>query len=277
MWVKALSSILSYLLMGIGLTAAAICNNNANFTTSSTYGKNRELLLASLPLNVFAKGGFFTASTGQNSDIVYALAMCRGDYPPDVCYICLNSTIYDLIANCPNQKEALSWGVGSPCMARYANRPFLGILELEPMDSGYNTARITSNITEFDEIWDGLMDRVVIKASDGTSSLKFATGEANISVLEKIYALMQCTPDLSHEDCDTCLWQTANYYVRYWHGYGGGYVQSPNCWFRWDLYPFYTSDPSTSADLPPSTPGTSLPIITSADLLAFLLKQEKLA
>ncbi|GMI72762.1 cysteine-rich RLK (RECEPTOR-like protein kinase) 30 [Hibiscus trionum] len=203
MWVKALSSILSYLLMGTSLvTAAPICYDTGNFTTSITYGNNRDLVLASLPPNVSAKGGFFTASVGQNSDKVYALA----------------------IASCPNQKEAFSWGDDGPCIARYANCPFLGILELEPTDAGYNMANLTLNLTEFDT----------------------------------------CTPDLSHDDCDTCLWQTANYYDRCCHGYQGGYVQSPNCWFRWELYPFYASNAATTdlPSYPPSTPGSSPPIIT---------------
>ncbi|KAH1056189.1 hypothetical protein J1N35_034254 [Gossypium stocksii] len=54
-------------------------------------------------------------------------------------------TLLDLIASCPNRKEALSWGADPPCLARYANRPFFGILGLQPTDAGYNTADITSN------------------------------------------------------------------------------------------------------------------------------------
>ncbi|KAK9014390.1 hypothetical protein V6N11_005548 [Hibiscus sabdariffa] len=262
MWVKALSSIFSFLLIGISLVDANLrCYATGNFTRNSTYGRNRDLLLASLLPNVSAKGGFYTDSVGQNSSQVYALGMCRGDSTPDGCYRCLNSSFHDLIASCPNQKEALSWGGDPPCIARYANRPFFGILELEPTDAGYNTADITSNLTEFDTVWESLMDRVVRKASNGTSSLKYATGEADFTVFQNIYALMQCTPDLSNKDCDTCLRASVSKYESCCHGKQGGYVQKPNCWFRWDLYPFYVSNAATTAPSlsPPPPPATASP------------------
>ncbi|KAK5825682.1 hypothetical protein PVK06_020540 [Gossypium arboreum] len=252
MWVtlKALSSFFSSLLMGICLVDAAPtpkCNDTGNFITNSTYGKNRDLILASLPSNVSAKSGFFTASIGQNSDNVYALGVCRGYSTPDDCYRCVNSSTHDLIVSCDNQKEALLWASELKCFIRYANRPFFGILEVEPTDAGYNTASITSNLTQFDTIWESLMDRVVRKASSGSSTLKYATGEADFTTFRTMHTLMQCTPDLSHKDCDSCLRQSVSNYESCCHGKQGGYVQKPNCWFRWDLYPFYISNASTTA------------------------------
>ncbi|MBA0880823.1 hypothetical protein Goshw_003673 [Gossypium schwendimanii] len=255
MWVKftALSSILSHLLLSISLVEAFIrCYDTGNFTINSTYGKNRDLILASLPSNVSAKGGFFTANVGQNAYKVYALGMCRGDSSRDDCYKCVNSTIHDLIANCPNQKEALSWE-GQPCHVHYADRLFYGTLEeLGIPEAGYNTGDIKSNLTEFDTVWESLMDTVVRNASNGSSTLKYATGETDFTVFQKIYALMQCTPNLSHEDCDSCLRQSVSNYESCCHGKQGGYVTRPNCFFRWDLYPFYsttTPSPSPSPDI----------------------------
>ncbi|MBA0828528.1 hypothetical protein Goarm_013200 [Gossypium armourianum] len=69
---------------------------------------------------------------------------------------------------------------------------------------------------------------------------------------------MQCTPDLSHKDCDSCLRQSVSYYESCCRGKQGGYVQKPNCWFRWDLYPFYISNASTTApSLSPPLPVNS--------------------
>ncbi|MFQ6644222.1 hypothetical protein Gotur_017915, partial [Gossypium turneri] len=148
-----------------------------------------------------------------------------------------------------------------PCLARYANRPFFGILELQPTDAGYNTADITSNLTQFDTIWESLMDIVVSKASSG-SSTKYATGEADITVFQTIYALMQCTPDLSHKDCDSCLRQSVSNYESCCRGKQGGYVQKPNCWFRWDLYPFFTRNASTAVTPSLSPPSLSPPSLS---------------
>ncbi|MBA0672143.1 hypothetical protein Goklo_029194, partial [Gossypium klotzschianum] len=265
MWVtlKALSSFLSYLLIGICLvdaTPTPKCNDTGDFTLNSTYGKNRDLILASLLPNVSANGGFFTASIGQNSDKVYTLGVCRGDSTPDDCYRCVNYSTHDLIVSCHNQKEALLWASELKCFLRYANRPFFGILELQPTDSGYNTVDITFNLTQFDTIWESLMDRVVSKASSW-SSTKYATGEADFTAFQTIYALMQCTPNLSHKDCDSCLRQFVSNYESCCHGKQGGYVQKPNCWFRWDLYPFYKRNASTAASLsPPPSPASPPPL-----------------
>ncbi|KAK8475276.1 hypothetical protein V6N11_005550 [Hibiscus sabdariffa] len=257
------SAILSYLLIGITLVDTAsgqeiICYDTGNFSVNSTYGKNRDLVLASLPTNASSKGGFVTASIGQNSDKVYALGMCRGDLTPDQCYTCLNFSIHNLTASCPNQIEASVWA-GKPCRVHYANYSFFGTLKLEPTDAaGYNGADITSNLTEFDTVWESLMDRVVRKASSGNSSHKYATGEAEFTVFQNIYALMQCTPDLSNKGCDTCLRASVSNYESCCYGKRGGYVQKPSCWFIWDLYPFYVSNASTNVpSLSPSPPPAS--------------------
>ncbi|GMJ14615.1 cysteine-rich RLK (RECEPTOR-like protein kinase) 14 [Hibiscus trionum] len=269
MWVKlkavSLSSILSFLLMGVSLVAAAPrCYDTGNFTANSTYAENRDLVLASLPHNVSASGGLFNATIGQNSDKVYALGMCIEGDTSDRCTRCLNFTINDLIASCPNQKEALSWGADLLCLVRYANRSFYGILELDPVEAGFNTGDITSNLTQFDMVWTSLMDSVVRKASNGSSSLKYATGEADLPPFRKIYALMQCTPDLSDKDCDTCLRQSAAHYENCCRGKQGGYVRRPNCYFRWDLYPFYVPNASTTAYLSPP-PSPASPPLQSLD------------
>ncbi|OMO91984.1 hypothetical protein COLO4_17974 [Corchorus olitorius] len=171
----------------------------------------------------------------------------------------IGASIPPCISSCPNQKEAISWGVGAPCIARYADRLIFGVLELEPTDAGYNTGDVPSavNLTQFDLVWESLMDSVVKKASMGSSTLKYATGEADAATFLKIYALMQCTPDLSQENCDLCLRQSAIYYQGCCHGKQGGYVQKPNCLFRWDLYPFYVANASTSATAPSLSPPLS--------------------
>ncbi|XVF27711.1 hypothetical protein REPUB_Repub14bG0132000 [Reevesia pubescens] len=250
MWVKALVSIFSHLLIGIiSLATAQNCYDTGNFTTNSTYGKNRDLILASLPASVSANGGFFNATIGQGSNKVYALGMCSGDSTSDDCYGNLNFTVNNLIAYCPNQKEAVSWGGG---LVRYADHEFFGTLALHPTNELYNTGDIKSDLTKFDTIWESLMVSVVRNASMGSSRLKYATGEANLTEFQKIYSQMQCTPDLSPKDCDSCLRELVSSYQTCCHGKQGGVVQKPSCWFRWDLYPFYVSNPATTA--PSSSP-----------------------
>ncbi|KAK3188244.1 hypothetical protein Dsin_027805 [Dipteronia sinensis] len=256
---------LSFMLISIGLSIGQTCYGTGNFTANSTYGRNRDLILSSLA-SINATGGFYNATIGQDSDKVYALALCRGDYSSaEECSNCVNVTSHLIMTLCPNQKEAYLWG-RLPCFVRYSNRSFYGVLELNPNERLYNTGDIRSNLTEFNQIWENLMDGLVRKAS----RLKFATGEANLTYFQRIYALMQCTPDLSQTDCDVCLRQYVVEYQNCCRGKQGGVVQGPNCNSRWDLYPFYTSTATPDAPppslLPDAPPPSTLPPPTTSTI-----------
>ncbi|XVF27797.1 hypothetical protein REPUB_Repub14bG0139900 [Reevesia pubescens] len=94
----------------------------------------------------------------------------------------------------------------------------------------------------------------------GSSRLKYATGEADLTAFQKIFSLMQCTPNLSQKDCESCLRELVISYQTCCHGKQGGAAKNPNCWFRWDLYPFYVSNPTTTApSLSPPPPPASPP------------------
>uniref|UniRef100_A0A6N2NF75 Cysteine-rich receptor-like protein kinase n=1 Tax=Salix viminalis TaxID=40686 RepID=A0A6N2NF75_SALVM len=223
-----------------------------------TYANNRDLLLSSLASNVTADGGFYSTTTGQYNDTVYALVLCISDPSAEDCASCVDSAIQELIVACPSQKEAITWGGDPvPCIVRYANRPILGTMELSPTDSGYNTGYLKSNLTDFDHIWTSLMTETVARASMNSSRLKMAAGVAKLTSSEKIYVLMQCTPDISQSDCSDCLQNTVTEFRRCCFGRQGGYVQKPNCFLRWDLFPFYqvfSESPGPPPDFITSSP-----------------------
>ncbi|XP_065865642.1 cysteine-rich receptor-like protein kinase 44 [Euphorbia lathyris] len=234
------------------------CNYTSNFTINSTYAKNRDLLLSSLPYNVSQNTSvanfFYSTSIGQGSDKVYGKAICQADYTPQECFDSLNDSIGNLSTNCPNQKEGVSvsyFGI------QYSNRPVNGVVLLEPTRAGINPNDLNSeNEVEFYEIWGNLMEKVGEKASM-EEVVKYATGEVNSTSNQTIYVRMQCFPDLDQRSCRYCLTQAVNYYEGCCHGKVGGFVRKPSCWFRWDLYPFYTftgfsTAPSPSPLLPPS-------------------------
>ncbi|KAJ4703239.1 putative Kinase [Melia azedarach] len=199
-----------FLLVNIFVTKGQQCYSTGNFTNSSSYGSHRNFILSSLVSNASENGGFTTATFGQDPDTVYALALCRGDTSSKSCADCVNATAQHIMNNCPNQKEAYSWEGGG-------RDPFCF----------------------FDNIWESLMERMVKKVSTGTCMPKFATDEANFTNFQKIYTVMQCTPDISQSDCESCLQRSVADYQNCCHGKQGGVVMRPNCFFRWDLYPFY--------------------------------------
>ncbi|XP_038678982.1 putative receptor-like protein kinase At4g00960 isoform X2 [Tripterygium wilfordii] len=236
--------------ISIGFATASRCGYTGNFTSNSTYANNRYQILSSLAPNVSANGGFFNNSIGQEPYKVYALGLCRGDAAPEYCFDCISSTSQQLMAECPNQKEATLWALKGQCLVRYANRSFFGILELDPMD--YGDIINSSNITEFDQKWDDLMARVIDRASSGSSRIKYATEEVRLTQFQDIHALMQCTPDLSQSDCRSCLRENVVSFKSYCHGKHGCSVQRPNCYLRSDLSPFYNASASPPAPPPPS-------------------------
>ncbi|TYG65068.1 hypothetical protein ES288_D06G155400v1 [Gossypium darwinii] len=245
MWINVLVFLLTHLLTGMSIifNQDYVCiTESGSFTTNSTYGKNLDHILDSLPDSVSKSGGFFTATAGQDSSTAYALGLCSGDLNPHDCYGLVKSAVRDLRDKCPDQKEAISWSGDPACIIRYANRPFFGILELEPTTAGTITHDIGSNLSRFDMIWESLTDRLVRNASNGTSSRKYATGEALFTVSQNIDAQMQCTPDISQEECDSCLLAAKSSFKACCHGKQGGYVQKPNCMFTFDLIPTITQD-----------------------------------
>lgn len=250
----------------IGVTNAAVCFDTGNFTAGSAYGRNRERALSSLPSNVIAKGGFYNTSIGQEPDTVYALALCRGGYDVNDCFSCVNMTVQDILTTCPNQKEAYTWAGESPCLVRCADHAFFGSRTLDRMVAVYNTGNITSNLTEFDQIWESLASRLARKASMDSSGLKYGIEQADLPTLQTIYALMQCSPDLSQADCNYCLRDSAGQYKKCCHGKQGGVVFRPSCFFRWDLYPFAKAFnvAATPDSPPPSSPSHTSPNSTTS-------------
>ncbi|MBA0747945.1 hypothetical protein Gogos_004806 [Gossypium gossypioides] len=137
------------------------------------------------------------------------------------------------------------------------------MLELYATTFVHNNRNITSNLPQFDTIWESLMDSVVTKASNGSSTLKYATRKVNFTASKTIYALTQCNPKLAHNDCDSCLRELASFYKVCCHQKQGARIQNPNCWLGWDLHGFYVPNPATTALSlsPPLALGTPLTII----------------
>ncbi|XVE67738.1 hypothetical protein DITRI_Ditri09bG0012600 [Diplodiscus trichospermus] len=216
LYVQNLAFLFCCIFLCINLSSAALlkCYDTGNFTSNSTYGNNLDLIMSSLSDNVSRNGGFYMATIGQGLNRVHALALCRGDASSGACSSCISLRIRRIKASCPNQKEAILWeGDVVTCLVR-------------------------------------LMDGWVERTSNGSSRLKFATGMADVDT-EKIYALMQCTPDISQEDCKQCLMETVGQYQSCCQGKQGGYVLTPSCMFRWDLYPFFKSSAETLYFQPP--------------------------
>ncbi|KAF9672202.1 hypothetical protein SADUNF_Sadunf11G0016200 [Salix dunnii] len=215
---------------------------------NSTYAKNRDLVLRSLASNVIANGGFYNTTIGLGNDTVYGLAHCMASPSAGNCSSCVSYAIQALMTACPNQKEAISWGGNPvPCIVRYANRYFFGSLERSPNDTPCNTGIIDASLTQFDQAWSGIRNIVTRANSTSSSRHMLAAETTDLSSTQKIY----CTPDVSQSNCGECLQQSLDYYKSCCYGKQGAVVQKPNCFFRWDLNPYYNLFPKVTSPSPP--------------------------
>ncbi|KAJ4703261.1 Cysteine-rich receptor-kinase-like protein [Melia azedarach] len=233
-----------------------ICSGNeGNFTTNSTYEANLNQLLSSLTSNNKIDYGFYNASYGRDSNQVNAMALCRGDVKPDSCRSCISTSVLELPKRCPNEKEAFIWY--DNCMLRYSDRFFFGEMEFGPWFWMYNLNNV-SNPNTFNQAVGTLLDSLKNKAASGDSHRKFATGNANTPNSQTIYALVQCTPDLSAQQCLDCLNNATALLPQCCNGRQGGRIIAPSCNFRYEIDHFY-EDTADGPTISPSPPPASEP------------------
>ncbi|RZB89080.1 Cysteine-rich receptor-like protein kinase 26 isoform B [Glycine soja] len=237
-------------------------NDKGNYTANSSYQTNLNTLLSTLSSsNTQIDSGFYNFSEGQNSDKVNAIGMCRGDVKPDACRSCLNDSRVLLTQRCPNQKEAIGWY--DDCMLRYSNRSIFETMEPNPTYFLWTQSNAT-DMDQFNEALRGLVDGLRSKAASGDSLKKYAAGSAAGPSFQTIFALLQCTPDLSEQQCNNCLVRAITDISSCCAGRTSGRIGKPSCNLRFDTSPFYDSAADASPPLsPPQAPSPPPPSDTN--------------
>jgi len=249
---------------GPNFEASKYCITSMNYTANSTFNTNLHTLLSTLTSHTEINYGFYNFSQGHDSDKVYAIGLCTGDLKPDDCRSCLNSSQAILTQLCPNQKEAIKWE--EKCMVRYSNRSIVHTMESSPPYHMHNNNNAT-DLEEFNKVLGGLLRNLRDKAAGGDSRRKYATDTAIVARFQTIYGLMQCTPDLSTQDCSDCLDWSISSIRRVSKDRVGAVVLRPSCNVRYEIYPFY--DPTTILD--PAPPPASLSLLQGKFSLLYLL------
>ncbi|KEH16075.1 cysteine-rich receptor-kinase-like protein [Medicago truncatula] len=207
-------------------------NDDGNYTTNSTYHTNLKTLLSTLTSNKDINYGFYNSSYGVNTDKVNAIGLCRGDVKPDDCQNCLQNSTALLTQLCQNTKRS-------------------------------NWMNATKEVEdEFDKGLKNLLYNLKNLAASGESDLKYAVGSDVIGPNnnQTIFALVQCTPDLSETLCDECLDKSIKEIPNCCDnriGIGGRFLR-PSCYLRYEtnsLFYQQTQDsPSSSSSSPSPTP-----------------------
>lgn len=233
-------------------------NDKGNYTANGTYHNNLNTLLSNLSSNTDIDYGFYNFSLGQDGDKVNAIGLCRGDVKAEACRRCLNDSKVLLPQRCPNQKEAIGWY--DNCMLRYSNRSLFNTMETAPSFFMWNLENAT-DFDQFNQALRNLLDSLVGHATPGDSKRKVAAANISGPAFQNIFALVQCTPDLSERDCTECLSGVIAELPQCCDGKKGGRIVRPSCNFRYETYSFY--DP-TNVEIPEATPPPPPPAPTPA-------------
>uniref|UniRef100_A0A0R0EMH2 Uncharacterized protein n=1 Tax=Glycine max TaxID=3847 RepID=A0A0R0EMH2_SOYBN len=244
------------------------CNNEYGNITTETYSDNRNNLLSNMYYDKENDYGFYNSSYGQDPDKVYAIGFCRGDANLDKCRSCLEKSAVLLRERCPVQKEGIGWF--DECMLRYTNHSIFGVMVTQPnniMCNTKNAPKDPRSAAGFDQVVHNLLNElrnrtttVADPESDSSRSRKFfAEGDAPVqSSNVTIHALIQCTPDISSQNCTRCL-EHAMTNILYCDGKRGGRYLGPSCSVRYEIYPFF--EPIVH-HAPPPQPATQVTTTT---------------
>ncbi|KNA06552.1 hypothetical protein SOVF_179980 [Spinacia oleracea] len=229
------------------------CPNNT-FAPTTKYKTNLNTLLHSLSTNVSTNPtGFYATSAGNGTrDAIYGLYLCRGDQNTTSCTDCVKTaTTTDLPQTyCTNSIVATIWY--DECMVRYSNESVLGKLANTPKVSMMNTQRVNGNQTRFAEMMRKTVNDMAVQTANNRSGVKFTSRTVNFTRSITLYALEQCTPDLTANDCNRCLMGA----IGQLSVMQGARVLQPSCNIRYEIYPFYngavnyTLSPASNLVLP---------------------------
>ncbi|KAH7569088.1 hypothetical protein JRO89_XS06G0103300 [Xanthoceras sorbifolium] len=219
-----------------------LCSPDGNYTVNSTYESNLNHVLNSLTLDTSIDYGFYNSSYGENEDKAYAFGLCRPDMEPDTCRNCINEASNNITSNCSKYRIAI---VGfddrgyNNCMLRYADYDIFGVMESAPYFFVHSEINITENLVEFNQTRNRLLERLISAAAARGSPHKYAVGEEPVKNILSLYALVQCNPYLSEDDCIRCLNDTTKLIPECCDKREGGRVITPSCNFRYGTSKFY--------------------------------------
>ncbi|KAI4371742.1 hypothetical protein MLD38_010058 [Melastoma candidum] len=225
---------------------------DGTFPAGGPVASNLDTLVASIngtSLSVL-EDGFFNVSKGQlGSDYAAVQGLCHPDLTFDDCRACLSTSGSQIRQYCSDATHAVLYNEN--CTIRYSNVSIYGTMAAAPvycMPGVYNATNQTKQVPEVMRLLRSLRD----KAASGGPLLKYSTDQGTVDS-DTLYGMVQCTPDLSDQQCSDCLTQIFGLIPQCCEGKIGGRIFAPSCQFRFEtnfrfygLIPTYPPSPSKS-------------------------------
>ncbi|CAI9105748.1 OLC1v1004749C1 [Oldenlandia corymbosa var. corymbosa] len=211
------------------------CNENSLINTTQL-SANIDALLPQLVSGTISNG-YITTSYGKSPNQVYGLAQCRGDVSESDCASCIQDAAKQIRELCPKQADARVWY--DYCFLRYSPDEFAGRVDTSVGIIFYNVENVTDP-DSFNKKLGSLSDKISKEAVSTSGNRGFiGRGKTDLSDFEKIYALVQCTRDLSQLYCAQCLAQAIGQFPNTCNNKKGCRVLYSSCIVRYELYPFF--------------------------------------
>ncbi|KAJ6769664.1 CYSTEINE-RICH REPEAT SECRETORY PROTEIN [Salix purpurea] len=225
----------------------ACSNNSAN----SQFQNNLEIILSYLRSNASVSKHYNTF-TGNDLDRIYAQYMCLNYETNDNCRKCIAAALEVIMQLCPEDKEAIVWE--ETCQLRYSNQSFLGHLDVSG-NMALDNKEDLENPAQFILVVNETLNDLARQVAFNSSTNMYATRKVAFTNTEPLCALMQCSTDLSPDDCNTCLRIAMANISSCCSASRGGRVLSRSCYLRYELYAWYEGANETSES--PPVPGKS--------------------
>jgi hypothetical protein len=194
--------------------------------------------MSSLSSDSATSNGFGNRTSGSDqNNKVYGLYLCRGDANTSLCHSCVQNSSRLLRQHCPNNASAILWYPF--CVLRYSNNNFFGILTLRPRVPMFDAKQNLTSAGEFDSDARLLMNGLIQMGSQ--TDLMFGTHMFNINGTQSRYGWVQCSRDITSEECRTCLSnlledvQNCCLEKKVWR------IFSPSCFMMYETQPFFVN------------------------------------
>ncbi|CAL4905981.1 unnamed protein product [Urochloa decumbens] len=257
--------------------------------TGDVFCDNLKQVSKTLPKNTSSNSEHFATSTfGQAPDVVYALALCRGDIVDDsACGECVAKTFEKILNVTPPPQQQCYRAANlydGPCVVVYSVDDILGTSNTTGGSGGGDTPHTIWNVGSWGSwgnwsignitgdaghddvavavnLLQALLVRTVQKAASPAVPGRFATGFTVSPVV--FYSLAQCTPDLSAGDCLACLNRLLGMVNSTIALRNGGQIYATRCYLRYEAYEFfYNSTPMLLVRLPSAATPAPAPTTT---------------
>ncbi|KAL9384084.1 hypothetical protein Peur_024407 [Populus x canadensis] len=211
------------------------CSKNSSYSANSPFQNNLEILMSSLRSNA-SVSKLYNTSTGNELDRIYAQYMCLNYVTHDECSTCIKVASQTITRLCPGDKEAVVWE--ELCQLRYSSQNFLAHLDVSGNIPQHNKNDV-KNPVQFRSVVNEALDNLIKQAASNASANMYATTEVPFNDTYTLYALVQCSTDLSPDDCNTCLRVSLANIWNCCYASRGVRVLSRSCYLRYELYAFY--------------------------------------